>query len=77
LEACGSGHGGAAYEQIVSSGEIVLQLHAWDARGHPNLCDADAAPNGFGVLLWFQMSGFDAAVAQVRAQCNDFLRSRM
>jgi len=63
---CQSGHGGPEYEQIVRNGEIVLQLHAWDAHGHPNLCDADAAPHGFGVLLWFQMSGFDEAVAQAR-----------
>ena len=64
---CESGHGGPEYEQIVRDEEIVLQLHAWDAHGHPNLCDADAAPHGFGVLLWFQMSGFDKAVAQARA----------
>jgi len=64
---CQSGHGGAEYEQILSNGEIVLQLHAWDAHGHPNLCNADAAPHGFGVLLWFQLSAFDAAVVQARA----------
>jgi hypothetical protein len=52
---------------MVRSGEIVLQLHAWDAHGHPNLGDADAVPHGFGVLLWFQMSGCDEAVAQARA----------
>jgi catechol 2,3-dioxygenase-like lactoylglutathione lyase family enzyme len=64
---CESGHGGPEYEQIVSKGEIILQLHAWDAHGHPNLCHADSSPHGFGVLLWFQMSEFDAAVAQARA----------
>ena len=56
-----------------SNGEIVLQLHAWDAHGHPNLCDADSAPHGFGVLLWFQMRGFDEAVAQARALNADIL----
>jgi hypothetical protein len=32
-----------------------------------NLCNAGAAPHGFGVLLWFQLSAFDAAVTQARA----------
>jgi catechol 2,3-dioxygenase-like lactoylglutathione lyase family enzyme len=63
---CQSGHGGREYEQIVRNGEIILQLHAWNTHGHPNLCDADAAPHGFGVLLWFQMSAFDEAVRQAR-----------
>jgi hypothetical protein len=67
LLGCQSGHGGNEYEQIVKDGEIVLQLHAWDVHGHPNLCNTSAAPHGFGVLLWFQLSAFDAAVAQARA----------
>lgn len=67
LLGCQSGHGGNEYEQIVSDGEIILQLHAWDVHGHANLCNADAAAHGFGVLLWFQLSAFDAAVEQARA----------
>lgn len=71
---CQSGHGGPEYEQIVRDGEIVLQLHAWDAHGHPNLRDADAAPHGFGVLLSFQMAGFDKAVARARALGAEILK---
>jgi catechol 2,3-dioxygenase-like lactoylglutathione lyase family enzyme len=67
LLGCQSGHGGNEYEQIVKDGEIILQLHAWDVHGHPNLCNISAAPHGFGVLLWFQLSAFDAAVEQARA----------
>jgi len=67
LLGCQSGHGGNEYEQIVKDGEVVLQLHAWDVHGHANLCNANAAPHGFGVLLWFQLSAFDAAVEQARA----------
>lgn len=75
---CQSGHGGSEYEQIVRDGEIVPQLHAWDAHEHPNLCNADAAPHGFGVLLRFQMTGFDKAVTQARAHsARKFLSSRM
>jgi catechol 2,3-dioxygenase-like lactoylglutathione lyase family enzyme len=67
LLGCQSGHGGNEYEQIVKDGEMILQLHAWDVHGHPSLCNPGAARHGFGVLLWFQLSAFDAAVEQARA----------
>jgi len=62
-----SGHGGDAYEQIVVDGEIVLQLHHVDVEDHHGpLADPDQ-PFGNGVLLWFEVSDFDAAVERVRA----------
>ena len=64
---CESGHGGSEYEQITWNGELVLQLHHWDADEHPHLGDASSKPYGNGVLLWFQADDFDAAVARVRA----------
>ena len=60
-----SGHGGSDYEQIVRDGDVILQLHAWDAHGHPNLKSADEARPGNGVLLWFQTVRFDDALARV------------
>jgi catechol 2,3-dioxygenase-like lactoylglutathione lyase family enzyme len=48
-----SGHGGAEYEQLMSSQEMVLQLHAWDAHEHPNLGNPTNRPHGNGVVLWF------------------------
>lgn len=54
-----SGHGGSDYKQIVSSGEIVLQLHAADVEDHHGfLADLDQ-PLGNGVLVWFEVSDFD------------------
>lgn len=55
------------YDRITSSGHLILQLHAWDEEYHPNLVNADAAPAGHGVLLWFQVDDFDAAVERARA----------
>lgn len=55
------------YERISSSGRMILQLHAWDEEGHPNLVDRTAAPPGHGVLLWFVLDDFDAAVKRARA----------
>jgi catechol 2,3-dioxygenase-like lactoylglutathione lyase family enzyme len=49
------------------AGRLILQLHAWDEEDHPNLVNADAAPKGHGVLLWFEVDDFDAVVEQARA----------
>ena len=54
------------YDRISHSGRLLLQLHAWDAEDHPNLVNADAAPPGHGVLLWFQVDDFDAVVERAR-----------
>jgi catechol 2,3-dioxygenase-like lactoylglutathione lyase family enzyme len=55
------------YDRIFCDGQLALQLHAWDEDNHPNLINADAAPVGHGVLLWFQVGDFDAAVRRVRS----------
>jgi hypothetical protein len=49
-----SGHGGPEYEQLMSKGLQVLQLHHWDAHEHPHLGSPDAKPRGNGVVLWFE-----------------------
>lgn len=54
------------YDRIMCSGQLVLQLHAWDEEEHPNLVNRDAAPVAHGVVLWFQVDDFDAAVERAR-----------
>jgi len=54
------------YNRVYDGGELVLQLHAWDEERHPNLVDRHASRPGHGVLLWFEMSDFDAAVKRTR-----------
>jgi len=54
------------YDRMLSSGRLVLQLHAWDEEDHPNLVNADAAPPGHGVVLWFEVDDFDEVVKQAR-----------
>ena len=54
------------YDRISCAGQLLLQLHAWDEEHHPNLIDADLAPPGHGVLLWFQVTDFDAVVGRAR-----------
>ena len=54
------------YDRITSSGRLILQLHAWDEEDHPNLVNRTAAPLAHGVVLWFQLDDFDAAVERAR-----------
>ena len=56
-----------SYDQMLCDGHLVLQLHAWDEEDHPNLVNAGAAPPGHGVLLWFEVGDFDAAVTRARS----------
>ena len=55
------------YQQLFDGDELVLQLHCWDDEDHPNITDPDKAPAGHGVLVWFQVDGFDAAVKRAAA----------
>ncbi len=61
------------YERISLGGRLLLQLHAWDEEDHPNLVNADAAPVGHGVLLWFQVDDFDLAVERARGLAADVI----
>lgn len=54
------------YDRLLSGETLVLQLHRWDAEDHPNLTQPDRAPHGHGVLLWFEVDDFDAAVDRAR-----------
>ncbi|HLL24171.1 MAG TPA: VOC family protein [Kofleriaceae bacterium] len=73
---CKSAHGGTNYERLVDpkrqrtqygSEGLILQLHAWEVdHDHGNMGDP-SVPIGNGVLLWFEVDDFDAAVARVRA----------
>lgn len=61
-----SAHGGEEYEQIVCDGELVLQLHHLEAGHHHGPLASSEEPLGNGVLLWFEVSDFDAAVERAR-----------
>lgn len=67
LLGCTGAHGGDEYEQLVDgTGTLILQLHAWDTHEHPHLGNPGTRPYGNGVLLWFRVDDFDAAVARAR-----------
>ena len=54
------------YDRMMSGDALVLQLHSWDEEEHPNLMGRDKAPVGHGVVLWFEVDDFDAAVERAR-----------
>jgi catechol 2,3-dioxygenase-like lactoylglutathione lyase family enzyme len=82
LLGCASGHGAAGerhsrgeYERLVDprlhhtewgSDGLILQLHAWDVDHHHGPMGDPSRPVGNGVLVWFEVDDFDAAVARAR-----------
>lgn len=75
LLGCEGAHGGDEYEMLVSNGELILQLHAWDLDEHANLMGPDSAPHGHGVLLWFETTDFDASVKAAEALKVDWVEA--
>jgi catechol 2,3-dioxygenase-like lactoylglutathione lyase family enzyme len=64
LLGCDSAHGGPEYERLISDGQLILQLHRWDVEHHHGPIADPNVPPGNGVLLWFEVAEFDAAVAR-------------
>jgi catechol 2,3-dioxygenase-like lactoylglutathione lyase family enzyme len=63
LLGCRSNRGGRAYEQLVSNGKLILQLHSFDVEHHHGrIGDPLDKPFGNGVLLWFEVDDFDAVM---------------
>lgn len=68
LLGCESGHGGSEYERLNCHGKLVLQLHQWEVEHqHGPLGDPELRPYGNGVLLWFELQDFEAAVSRAEA----------
>jgi len=63
LLGCRSDHGGKEYERLVSNDRLILQLHSFDVdHDHGPIGNRDDKPYGNGVLLWFELDDFDAAL---------------
>jgi catechol 2,3-dioxygenase-like lactoylglutathione lyase family enzyme len=52
---------------VDSDGTVLLCLHEWGAHEHPSLSDPDHAEPGNGLLLFFRVDDFDAALLRARA----------
>ena len=50
-----------------ADGTVLLCLHQWGAHGHPSLTSKEAATPGNGLLLFFRVDDFGAALERARA----------
>lgn len=55
------------FAQVVDAdGTVLLCLHQWGAHDHPTLASPDLAVPGNGLLLFFRVDDFDAAIPRAR-----------
>lgn len=67
LLGCRNDHGGTEYDRLFRGDELIMQLHSFEADHHHGpLADPNDRPYGNGVLLWFELDDFDAAVQRAR-----------
>jgi len=56
------------FGQILDTdGTVLLCLHAWGAHEHPSLTSPRGGTPGNGLLLFFRLDDFDAALQRARA----------
>src|SRR4051812_21534079 len=53
-------------------GTVLLCLHQWGAHDHPSLNSPGTATPGNGVLLFFRVDDYDAALKRARALIQRF-----
>jgi len=51
---------------VDTDGTVLLCVHAWGAHGHPPLTSPQDARPGNGLLLFFRVDDFDAALPRAR-----------
>jgi len=77
LLGCESAHGGPEYERLISNGVLILQLHRFDVEHHHGpIGEPSDKPYGNGVLLWFEIDDFEAAVARALEMKADIVLPR-
>jgi catechol 2,3-dioxygenase-like lactoylglutathione lyase family enzyme len=61
------------FAQVVDAdGTVLLCLHQWGAHEHPTLDSPDRAIPGNGLLLFFRVDDFDAALPRARSLVGAF-----
>lgn len=74
---CRSDHGGAEYERLRSGNDLILQLHRFGVdHHHAPVGDQTNQPYGNGVLLWFEVDDFEAAMARIEQVKPEIVMAR-
>ena len=61
------------FAQVVDTdATVLLSLHKWGEHEHPSLISPDRATPGNGLLLFFRIDDFDAALQRARATATGF-----
>ena len=61
------------FGQVVDTdGTVLLCLHAWGEHEHPPLTSPGPGRPGNGLLLFFRVDDFDAALPRARSLVEDF-----
>jgi catechol 2,3-dioxygenase-like lactoylglutathione lyase family enzyme len=61
------------FGQILDAdGTVLLCLHAWGGHEHPSLTSPDNATPGNGLLLFFRVDDFDAALQRAHTLVDRF-----
>ena len=55
-----------------SDGTVLLCLHEWGAHDHPSLAGPENGTAGNGLLLFFRVDDFDAALQRARTLVERF-----
>ena len=55
-----------------ADGTVLLSLHEWGAHDHPTLTSPDSATPGNGLLLFFRVDDYEAALPRARALAAQF-----
>jgi catechol 2,3-dioxygenase-like lactoylglutathione lyase family enzyme len=64
---CANSHPSTTFDQIVDTdGTVLVCLHHWAEHEHPSLMSPDTATPGNGLLLFFRVDDFDAALRRAR-----------
>ncbi len=51
---------------VDADGTVLLCLHQWGSHDHPSLMSPESAQPGNGLLLFFRVDDFDAALSRAR-----------
>ena len=73
---CESAHGGSEYERLVDGDRLILQLHDWEVEHHHGPIGHPDMPRGNGMLLWFEVDDFDAALERAHEPGAEIVTAR-
>lgn len=77
LFALDSNEGNQEYARLFHNGQLILQLHSFEAEhDHGPIGNSDDKPYGNGLLLWFEVDDFDAVMQRATDMAVEIVMPR-